>query len=89
MNEPSQSKSVLVTDRAENPIFPFTPASVRARHDGWSAQKQYAFIKALAETGIVEDRRARLVREKSERRLPPRAPTRVGSLRLLRFAALK
>ena len=55
MNEPSQSKSVLVTDRAENPIFPFTPASVRARHDGWSAQKQYAFIEALAETGVVEE----------------------------------
>ena len=36
------------------PIFHFIPASVRARHNGWSAEKQIAFIEALAETGIVE-----------------------------------
>ena len=37
------------------PLFPFTPAPVRARHDGWTVEKQYAFIEALAETGIVEE----------------------------------
>jgi hypothetical protein len=37
------------------PIFPFTPVPVRARHDGWTVEKQYAFIQALAETGIVEE----------------------------------
>jgi len=42
MNEPKQ-------------LFPFTPAPVRARHDGWTVEKQYAFIEALAETGIVEE----------------------------------
>jgi len=43
-------------------LVPFTPVPVRARHDGWTVEKQYAFIEALAETGIVEDRRAPLVR---------------------------
>lgn len=33
----------------------FTPVPVRARHDGWTAEKQIAFIEALAETGIVEE----------------------------------
>jgi len=36
-------------------IVPFTPVPVRARHDGWTVEKQYAFIEALAETGIVEE----------------------------------
>jgi hypothetical protein len=39
---------------------PFTPVAVRARHDGWTVAKQYAFIEALADTGIVEDRRRSL-----------------------------
>ena len=37
------------------PLIPFTPVPVRARHDGWTVEKQYAFIQALAETGVVED----------------------------------
>ena len=37
-----------------HPKFPFTPAPVRARHDGWTVEWQCAFIEALAETGIVE-----------------------------------
>jgi hypothetical protein len=37
------------------PLFPFTPVPVRRRHDGWTVDKQYAFIEALAETGIVEE----------------------------------
>src|SRR3954452_22444749 len=36
-------------------IIPFTPAPLRARYDGWTIEKQYAFIEALAETGIVEE----------------------------------
>jgi hypothetical protein len=39
---------------------------VRHRRDGWTVEKQYAFIEALAETGIVEDRRAQIVRGTSE-----------------------
>ena len=36
-------------------LIPFTPVPVRARCDGWTVEKQYAFIEALAETGIVEE----------------------------------
>jgi hypothetical protein len=38
----------------KTPLIPFTPVPVRLRHDGWTVEKQYAFIEALAETGIVE-----------------------------------
>ena len=38
-----------------NPIIDFEPVPVRARHDGWTVEKQYAFIEALAETGVVEE----------------------------------
>ena len=34
--------------------FPFDPVPVRPSHDGWTVEKQYAFVEALAETGIVE-----------------------------------
>ena len=33
----------------------FTPVSLRPRHDGWTAEKQIAFIEALAETACVEE----------------------------------
>jgi hypothetical protein len=36
-------------------LIPFTPAELRARHDGWTAEKQIAFIEALAETACVEE----------------------------------
>jgi len=38
----------------DKPLIPFTPVPVRARHDGWTVEKQIAFIEALAETGIGE-----------------------------------
>ncbi|MFO1261565.1 MAG: hypothetical protein U1E68_10885 [Sphingomonadaceae bacterium] len=31
------------------PQFPFTPVALTARHDGWTAERQIAFINALAE----------------------------------------
>ena len=37
------------------PKFPFTPVPVRARRDGCTVERQYTFIEALAETGIVEE----------------------------------
>jgi len=66
MNEPSTSSSAPGTDGAEtlpsdgqggsSPDQPsFTPVPVRARRDGWTVERQYAFIQALAETGIVEE----------------------------------
>ena len=33
----------------------FEPVPLRARHDGWTAEKQIAFIEALAETACVEE----------------------------------
>src|SRR5437764_11221396 len=33
----------------------FKPAELRPRRDGWTAQKQVAFIEALAETASVEE----------------------------------
>ena len=37
------------------PKFPFQPVPLRHRNDGWTVEKQYAFIEALADTGIVEE----------------------------------
>lgn len=34
---------------------PFTPAQLRPRHDGWTAERQIAFVEALAETACVEE----------------------------------
>ena len=33
----------------------FEPVQIRQRHDGWTAERQIAFIEALADTGCVED----------------------------------
>lgn len=38
----------------QQPLIHFTPVPVRPRNDGWTVEKQIAFIEALAETGIVE-----------------------------------
>ncbi|ODU20708.1 MAG: hypothetical protein ABS87_09270 [Sphingomonas sp. SCN 67-18] len=38
----------------------FTPAAPRARHDGWTPEKQVAFIDALAESGCVAEACARV-----------------------------
>jgi hypothetical protein len=41
-------------DEPKQPLIPFTPVPVRARHDGWTAERQIAFIEALAATGAVD-----------------------------------
>lgn len=38
----------------ERPRFPFTAVPLRPRHDGWTADRQIAFIEALAECGCVD-----------------------------------
>lgn len=35
--------------------FPFTPVMLALRADGWTPEKQEGFIRALAETGCVEE----------------------------------
>jgi hypothetical protein len=42
-------------EQPKQPLIPFTPVPLRHRNDGWTVEKQYAFIEALAETGIVEE----------------------------------
>ena len=47
--------------RSERPALPdFAPVPRRYRHDGWTPERQKAFIEALADTGCV-DRAARMV----------------------------
>jgi hypothetical protein len=36
-------------------LAPFTPVPLRARHDGWTPEKQVAFIEALAASGCVDE----------------------------------
>jgi hypothetical protein len=36
-------------EEPRKPLVPFEPAPVRPRSDGWTVEKQYAFIEALAE----------------------------------------
>jgi hypothetical protein len=35
------------------PLIPFTPVPVRPRHDGWTAQRQIAFVEKLADTNSI------------------------------------
>jgi hypothetical protein len=42
-------------DGSESPDFAFDPVIVRTRNDGWTVDKQIAFIQALAECGCVAE----------------------------------
>jgi hypothetical protein len=42
------------TDTPSEPLE-FSPVPVQPRHDGWTAERQRAFIAALAETGCVSE----------------------------------
>ena len=56
MDEPHSNNLKPATGGSEDqPVIPFDPVPLRSRHDGWTVEKQYAFIQALAETGIVEE----------------------------------
>jgi hypothetical protein len=44
-----------MADEPESKPLKFAPVPVRARHDGWTVERQAAFLEALAETGCVED----------------------------------
>lgn len=43
------------TSHATDPIATYTPAKLRARHDGWTAERQRTFLSALAETGCISE----------------------------------
>ena len=40
---------------ATKPSPQFTPVPVRRRHDGWTPERQVAFIEALAQCGCVDE----------------------------------
>jgi hypothetical protein len=44
-----------MADEPDSKPLNFTPVPVRARHDGWTVERQAAFLEALAETGCIED----------------------------------
>jgi hypothetical protein len=45
----------VMTIDPQDSLSDFTPARLRPRRDGWSAQRQRVFIEALAESGCVSD----------------------------------
>jgi hypothetical protein len=42
-------------DEPKQPLIPFTPAQLRPRHDGWTAEKQVHFIETLAATKCIDE----------------------------------
>ena len=42
-----------VAKEARPPLPDFTPVPRKYRHDGWTTERQRAFIAALADTGSV------------------------------------
>jgi hypothetical protein len=45
----------MAHDPPNRPALTFTPVHVRARWDGWTPDKQIAFVEALSETACVEE----------------------------------
>ena len=53
-----------------DPLAHYAPATLRARHDGWTAERQRTFLAALAETGCIsEASRAAGIAQRSAYRL--------------------
>ncbi|MCW4461959.1 hypothetical protein OK349_09595 [Sphingomonas sp. BT-65] len=38
-----------------DPLADYTPVTLRARHDGWTAERQRSFLRALADTGCISE----------------------------------
>ena len=51
----SEPQSIPESERVPAPSIPFEPAQLRPRHDGWTAERQIAFIEALAATKCVDE----------------------------------
>lgn len=43
------------TPDATDPLADYTPVTLRARHDGWTAERQRSFLRALADTGCISE----------------------------------
>jgi len=69
--------SSCVPGQDPDDILHFTTAHLRARHDGWTPEKQREFVEALADTGVVRAAAARVgMTEQSVNRLRRRANAR-------------
>ncbi|MDH4746532.1 hypothetical protein OMP43_21115 [Sphingomonas sp. CBMAI 2297] len=44
-----------IQPEAADALAPYTPIALRARHDGWTADRQRGFLIALAETGCISE----------------------------------
>lgn len=42
-------------DPNDDPLETYTPITLRARHDGWTAERQRAFLRVLADTGCISE----------------------------------
>lgn len=76
-------------DDEEDDDFPlaFTPVQLRHRHDGWTPERQEDFIRALAESGCV-DEAARRVGKSASGAYELRARPEAQSFRLAWDAAI-
>jgi hypothetical protein len=82
-DEPSATSSNLSAASADAPptILDFDPVALRARFDGWTPEKQRAFIEELADCGIVREAAARVgMTEQSAARLRRRTDAAAFSL---------
>lgn len=83
-----------MADHDDEPaIIPYTPVAMRYRHDGWTSQRQIAFIEALAETACVDIACRRVgmsdVSAYRLRRSPRGDPFRIAWDAALDFAAFR
>jgi hypothetical protein len=53
MSEHNSAQDCQPQFENEAPLITFQPVPVRRRHDGWTAERQEAFLKALANCGCV------------------------------------
>jgi hypothetical protein len=42
-------------DTTDDPVETYAPVTLRARHDGWTAERQRSFLRALADTGCISE----------------------------------
>jgi len=49
----TSSKTIDPSERVPAPAIPFEPAKLRSRHDGWTVERQIAFVKKLADCGSI------------------------------------
>lgn len=81
------------TPDPDDPLATYTPVTLRARHDGWTAERQRIFLTALADTGCIsEAARAAGIAQRSAYRLRNHAEGQAFAIaweRALQFATAR